>query len=39
MYRDREHRDFVRQLRNHPTEAEKRLWYFLRARKLGVKFR
>ena len=39
MYRDREQRDFARQLRNEPTEAEKRLWHFLRAGKLGVKFR
>ena len=39
MYRDQEQRDFARQLRNRPTEAEKRLWYFLRAERLGVKFR
>jgi very-short-patch-repair endonuclease len=39
MYRDREQRDFARPLRNHPTTAEKRLWHFLRAEKLGVKFR
>ena len=39
MYRDQEQRDFARGLRNQPTEAEKRLWHFLRAEKLGVKFR
>ncbi|MCO6456736.1 MAG: endonuclease domain-containing protein [Pirellulaceae bacterium] len=39
MYRDREQRDFARQLRIQPTEAERCLWYFLRAEKLGVKFR
>src|SRR4051812_5129020 len=39
MYRDQEQRDFARQLRNNATPAEKRLWYFLRAGKLGVKFR
>ena len=39
MYRDQEQRDFARQLRNLPTDAEKRLWHFLRAEKLGVKFR
>lgn len=39
MYRDQEQRNFARQLRNQPTEAEKRLWWFLRAEKLGVKFR
>jgi 5-methyltetrahydrofolate--homocysteine methyltransferase len=39
MYRDKEQRDFARQLRNLPSEAEKRLWYFLRTGKLGVKFR
>jgi very-short-patch-repair endonuclease len=38
MYRDLEQRDFARQLRNQPTEAEKRLWWFLRSEKLGVKF-
>jgi very-short-patch-repair endonuclease len=39
MYRDQEQRDFARGLRNQPTEAEKRLWEFLRSEKLGVKFR
>ena len=39
MYRDQQQRDFVRDLRNQPTDAEKRLWHFLRAGKLGVKFR
>jgi len=39
MYRDQGQRDFARQMRNKPTEAEKRLWWFLRAEKLGVKFR
>src|SRR5204863_4151265 len=39
MYRDQEQRNFARQLRNQPTDTEKRLWHFLRAGKLGVKFR
>ena len=39
MYREQEQRDFARELRNQPTDAEKRLWHFLRAGKLGVKFR
>jgi len=39
LYRDQEQRDFARDLRNQPTDAEKRLWHFLRAGKLGVKFR
>jgi very-short-patch-repair endonuclease len=40
MYRDQNQRDFVRTLRNEPTDAEKRLWHFLRAQKLrGEKFR
>jgi len=39
MYRNQDQRDFARGLRNQPTEAEKRLWHFLRAEKLGVKFR
>jgi hypothetical protein len=40
MYRDQEQREFARSLRNRPTEAEKRLWHFLRAEKLcGHKFR
>ncbi|MEK7617841.1 MAG: DUF559 domain-containing protein [Patescibacteria group bacterium] len=30
----------ARKLRNNPTDAEKKLWYFLRSyRKLGIKFR
>ena len=32
-------RDFARQLRNEATPAEVRLWHFLRAGRLGVKFR
>jgi very-short-patch-repair endonuclease len=39
MYRDQDQRDFARQLRNDCTTAESRLWHFLRAEKLGVKFR
>ena len=39
MYRDQEQRDFARQLRNEATPAETRLWHFLRAGLLGVKFR
>lgn len=40
MYRDRNQREFARALRNEPTEAETRLWHFLRAQKLrGRKFR
>ena len=39
MYRDQEQRDFARQLRNEATPAETRLWHFLRAGRLGVKFR
>jgi very-short-patch-repair endonuclease len=40
MYRDQEQRDFARELRNQPADAEKRLWHFLRAEKLrGYKFR
>src|SRR5690348_14511683 len=39
MYRDQSQRDFARQLRNGATPAEIRLWYFLKAGKLGVKFR
>jgi very-short-patch-repair endonuclease len=39
MYRGQEQRDFARDLRNHATLAETRLWHFLRAGKLGVKFR
>ena len=40
MYRDKDQREFARALRNQPTDAEKRLWHFLRAQKLrGRKFR
>jgi very-short-patch-repair endonuclease len=39
MYRNQEQRDFTRQLRNDSTLAEIRLWHFLRAGQLGVKFR
>jgi very-short-patch-repair endonuclease len=40
MYRDHDQRDFVRELRNQPAAAEKRLWHFLRAEKFrGYKFR
>ncbi len=39
MYRDTEQRNFARDLRNQPTDPEKRLWWFLRAEKLGCKFR
>jgi len=39
MYRDQRQRDFARQLRNEATPAETRLWHFLRAERLGVKFR
>jgi 5-methyltetrahydrofolate--homocysteine methyltransferase len=40
MYRDRTQRDFARTLRNQPSDAEKRLWHFLRAQNLsGHKFR
>ncbi len=39
MYRDQKQRDFARRLRKQATEAEKQLWWFLRAEKLGVKFR
>jgi len=39
MYRDKDQREFARSLRNQPTEAEKRLWHFLRAERLrGHKF-
>ena len=37
--RNREQRDFARQLLNDAFRAERRLWHFLRAGKLGVKFR
>jgi len=39
MYRDQDQRDFARRLWNEPTAAEKSLWHFLRAGKLGAKFR
>jgi very-short-patch-repair endonuclease len=39
MYRNEEQRNFARELRNSPTPAEKRLWHFLCAEKLGVMFR
>ena len=39
MHRDQHQRDFARLLRNQPTEAEKRLWWDLRAEKLCVRFR
>jgi very-short-patch-repair endonuclease len=40
MYRDNDQREFGRALRNQSTDAEKRLWLFLRAQKLrGRKFR
>jgi very-short-patch-repair endonuclease len=40
MYRDTTQRDRARALRNQPTDAEKRLWHFLRAQNLrGRKFR
>ena len=40
MYRNQAQRNFARELRNQPTEAEQRLWHFLRAGKLhGYKFR
>ncbi|WP_254434789.1 endonuclease domain-containing protein [Magnetospirillum sp. UT-4] len=32
-------RDYARQMRKLPTEAERRLWQLLRLRQLGVKFR
>jgi very-short-patch-repair endonuclease len=40
MYRDNDQREFARALRNQPTDAEQRLWHFLRAQQLrGRKFR
>jgi very-short-patch-repair endonuclease len=40
MYRNKEQRDFARTLRNQSTNAEQRLWHFLRTQKLrGHKFR
>jgi very-short-patch-repair endonuclease len=40
MYRDNDQREFARALRNQPTDAERRLWHFLRAQQLrGRKFR
>jgi very-short-patch-repair endonuclease len=31
MYRDNDQREFAHTLRNQPTDAERRLWHFLRA--------
>lgn len=40
MYRDRNQRDFARNLRNNATEAERKLWGVLRAKQVaGLKFR
>jgi very-short-patch-repair endonuclease len=39
MCRDPDQRDFARNLRSQPTEAEKSLRWFLRAEQLGCKFR
>jgi very-short-patch-repair endonuclease len=39
VYCDQSQRDFALELRNQATPAEKCLWHFLRAGKLGVKFR
>ena len=40
MYRDDDQREFARALRNQPTDAERRLWHFLRAQqRRGRKFR
>jgi very-short-patch-repair endonuclease len=40
MYRNEDQRNFARRLRNEMTEAEKRLWRYLRAQQLhGHKFR
>jgi very-short-patch-repair endonuclease len=40
MYRDNDQREFARALRNQSTDAERRLWQFLRAGQLrGRKFR
>jgi very-short-patch-repair endonuclease len=39
MYRSREQREFARNLRNYATPAEQRLWWFLKAGKLGATFR
>ena len=30
--------DKLRELRKHPTEAERKLWYYLRRRNLGYRF-
>jgi very-short-patch-repair endonuclease len=39
MYRDNDQREFARALRNEPTDAESRLWHFLRDQQLrGRKF-
>lgn len=37
MYRDTNQRDFARAQRNQPTDAERRLWHFLRAQKLRAR--
>jgi very-short-patch-repair endonuclease len=34
MYRDNDQREFARTLRNQPSDAEQRLWHFLRAQRL-----
>jgi very-short-patch-repair endonuclease len=40
MYPENNQREFARALRNQPSDAERRLWHFLRAQKLrGRKFR
>jgi very-short-patch-repair endonuclease len=43
VYRNQSQRNFARQVRNDatpmPPRLERRLWQFLRAEKLGVKFR
>jgi len=40
MYRNSEQRNFARDLRNQPTNAEKRLWQLLSAQQIrGHKFR
>ena len=39
MYSDQDQREFAREMRNQPTQAEKRLWWLLQAEKLGVEFR
>jgi very-short-patch-repair endonuclease len=39
MYQSRDQRTFARELRKNATPAERRLWWFLKAGKLGVTFR